>query len=540
VDASGAVALKQGTRTITAPRLTAAMNAQSQMQRAQLSGGVGLLDTSAERPMHGSAKTVTIACDNAGRPTTAVMEGAVSLSMQDRRPGAEAPTGLTRQMGADRVTLTMARVNRGIKISAVHAEGKAWVRGDAVMRPAGGKASGLKTTTVAADDLRLALTADAHGKQQPEILNGTGHTQITQRMPDATVETSTGDALQAHFAQPSGQGLEIASAIQTGNVQMRSAPGIAGEQPSAGIAQQASLDGANDVVTLSGRPRLTRGDTSVIADSIRITQQTGDAVANGNVAATFANANAKPGAPVTHALAADAVLRRAAQTVEFHGTDAAPARLWQGASQVEAANLLLNHAKNSMQAWPATPHGEVRTVFANASTATAAAATPRTQKGVRPPSGDNAVQVISARLDYSGAAHQAVFSGGVAVQGQDGTVHAQRGVAFLTPKQGSAPAGNPGKPQPDPVAASLDKVVMSGAVKVEQPGRTATGDQLLYTAATGEFVLTGTPGHSPHVIDEKQGSISGATLLFRSPDSTIVVAGEPASRRVHTETTMKK
>jgi lipopolysaccharide export system protein LptA len=176
--------------------------------------------------------------------------------------------------------------------------------------------------------------------------------------------------------------------------------------------------------------------------------------------------------------------------------------------------------------------------------------------------------VTSARLDYSGVSHEAVFTGGVVAEGEDGQVRAQRAVAFLTPKQGSgirdqgsgnsdtvgkmghAPSGAEGqrskglegqaKGQPDPVAASLEKIVMSGAVKVEQPGRTATGEQLLYTAATGEFVLTGTPGHPPHVVDDKQGSITGATLLFRSPDSTIVVAGEPASRRVHTETTIKK
>jgi lipopolysaccharide export system protein LptA len=90
------------------------------------------------------------------------------------------------------------------------------------------------------------------------------------------------------------------------------------------------------------------------------------------------------------------------------------------------------------------------------------------------------------------------------------------------------------------VAASVEKIVMSGAVKVQQPGRVGTGEQLLYTAATGEFVLTGTPGHPPHLVDEKQGSITGATLLFRSADSTIVVAGEPASRRVHTEMTIRK
>ena len=162
------------------------------------------------------------------------------------------------------------------------------------------------------------------------------------------------------------------------------------------------------------------------------------------------------------------------------------------------------------------------------------------------------MRVTSARLDYSGLSHEAVFTGGVVAEGEDGQVRAQRGVAFLTEKQGSGPEGQRAKGpdgqgtrqvakgQPDPVASSLEKIVMSGAVKVEQPGRTATGEQLLYTAATGEFVLTGTPGHPPHVVDDKQGSITGATLLFRSPDSTIVVAGESASRRVHTETTIKK
>jgi lipopolysaccharide export system protein LptA len=197
-----------------------------------------------------------------------------------------------------------------------------------------------------------------------------------------------------------------------------------------------------------------------------------------------------------------------------------------------------------MQAWPAAPTGVVRSVFASAANPAGgggSATGVKAQKGVGAAlSSEKAVRVTSARLDYSGVSHEAVFTGGVVAEGEDGQVRAQRGVAFLTPKQAATGPRQGAKGQPDPVASSLEKIVMSGAVKVDQPGRTATGDQLLYTAATGEFVLTGTPGHPPHVVDEKQGSITGATLLFRSPDSTIVVAGEPASRRVHTETTMKK
>src|SRR6185312_241542 len=274
-------------------------------------------------------------------------------------------------------------------------------------------------------------------------------------------------------------------------------------------------------------------------------------------------ANAKAGAAVTHALAQEATLHRTAQTMELKGTDAAPARMWQGASQVEAANLRLDRGKDSLEAWPAAATGVVRSVFAQEK------GTGTRDQGSGPKArgpegqmrGERVVRVTSARLDYSGTSHEAVFTGGVTAEGEDGRVRAQRAVAFLTPRQGAgsdgdsthlsddktvAKMGHTGslgqtaKGEPDPVASSVERIVMSGAVKVEQPGRTATGDQLLYTAATGEFVLPGTPGHPPHVVDEKQGSITGATLLFHAPDSTIVVAGEPASRRVHTETAIKK
>ena len=549
VEASGGVTLKQDTRTITAATLHAAMNERSQIQHAELGGGVALLDTNPERPTHAIANTAKFSCDAAGYPTSAVMDGAVALTMEDSRAGGPP---LARQMGAEHVTLTMERVSGkrgGSRVSAVHAQGGAWARGSSVVGASAGKPGGLKLTSVAGDELQLALAQDAGGKDQPQSLNGNGHTRIEQRMPDGTVQTSTGDVLEAKFAQEPGQGLEIASADQTRHVEIRSVPGKQGLEPSVAVAERAQFDGADDVVTLTGGPRLTRGDTSVTADTVRVMQQTGDAVANVNVAATFVNANAKAsgsasGAAVTHALAQEVVLHKTAQTMELKGTDAAPARMWQGASQVEAANLLLDRGKDSMQAWPAAPTGVVRSVFASAANPAGgggSATAVKAQKGAGAAlSSEKAVRVTSARLDYSGVSHEAVFTGGVVAEGEDGQVRAQRGVAFLTPKQAATGPRQGAKGQPDPVASSLEKIVMSGAVKVEQPGRTATGDQLLYTAATGEFVLTGTPGHPPHVVDEKQGSITGATLLFRSPDSTIVVAGESASRRVHTETTIKK
>ncbi|HEX5283202.1 MAG TPA: LptA/OstA family protein [Bryocella sp.] len=562
VEAGGGVKLQQQTRTITAASLRAAMNERSQMKSADLAGGVELVDTSAERPMRGAAKTARVMFDVAGFATGAVMDGAVTMWMQQHKGAGPA---LTRDIAADRVTLTMERVARlgarsgGTRVSAVHAEGGAWARGDALVQGSGAKAGELKSTLIAGDDLRLALAQNAAGKDEPRALGGVGHTRIEQKTADGTVETSTGDSLEAKFAQQPGRGVEIASAEQVGNVRLRSVPAKAGEQPSEGVAEKASLDGASNVLTLTGKPRLTRGDTSVTADTIRMMQQTGDAVADGSVAGTFVSANAKPGDPLTHALAADAVLHKAAQTMELKGTDAAPARMWQGASQVEAANILLDRAKDEMQAWPAGKTGVVRAVFAQAARGSdRQGAGPRTRgpegqkaRG-RQTAGERVVRVTSGRLNYSGAAHQAVFTGGVTAQAEDGQAQAQLGVAFMAPTQPAtaaertaAPRGNASaaKGQPDPLASSLERIVLSHRVKVEQPGRVGTGEELLYTAATGDFVLTGTPGHPPQVTDDKQGSITGHTLLFHSADSTIVVEGAPGvsgSQRVHTETTIKR
>ncbi len=68
VEAAGGVTLKQDTKTITAATLHAAMNERSQMQHAELGGGVALLDTNAERPTHAISNTAKIVCDAAVVP----------------------------------------------------------------------------------------------------------------------------------------------------------------------------------------------------------------------------------------------------------------------------------------------------------------------------------------------------------------------------------------------------------------------------------------------------------------------------------------
>jgi len=139
---------------------------------------------------------------------------------------------------------------------------------------------------------------------------------------------------------------------------------------------------------------------------------------------------------------------------------------------------------------------------------------------------------------------EATFSGGVQMEGTLGEIRSQRALVYLRPVA-TAAEKKPSAVQPSPINGSLDRVIVLGALQMEQPGRHGTGEQLLYTAATGNFVLTGTPDHRPMVVDAQQGSVTGTSLTFGAAGSTIVVAGEPGSptvkhARVHTETEVRQ
>src|SRR5258707_8182184 len=85
-------------------------------------------------------------------------------------------------------------------------------------------------------------------------------------------------------------------------------------------------------------------------------QQTGDATADGSVKASYRQAGSTE-EPV-HVLAARAELKHDSQIATFHGATSggaagSPARLWQGASQVEAPVLQFEQKQRRLLA-----HGE--------------------------------------------------------------------------------------------------------------------------------------------------------------------------------------
>lgn len=90
------------------------------------------------------------------------------------------------------------------------------------------------------------------------------------------------------------------------------------------------------------------------------------------------------------------------------------------------------------------------------------------------------------------------------------------------------------------MGGSVERIVASGQIEMEQPGRRATGEQVVYTASDGMFVLTGTTAVLPKVVDQQQGVVTGPSLSFHAGDENVVVSnGGESGTRVRTETRVK-
>jgi lipopolysaccharide export system protein LptA len=322
------------------------------------------------------------------------------------------------------------------------------------------------------------------------------------------------------------------------------------------------FDGELERTTLTGTVQVNNGTSVLWADRVVTEQQTGDAAADGSVKASYGKAGSAE-EPV-HVLAARADLKHDSQIATFHGTAGSPARLWQGASQVEASVLQFEQKQRRLLAH-AEGHGApmaVHTVLvsggSSGSSPKAEVARTKAAPGKLIGGGKtDVVRVASRELVYSDEARKAEFTGGVDVASRDGSLRAQQVVVYLQPAQtGAGKAASPNSAKADGVktnagsavgdggfmAGSVERIVASGPIDMEQPGRRATGEQLVYTASDGLFVLTGTPTVLPKVVDDQRGTVTGTSLRFHSGDDNVVVSngGENgAGERVRTETRVK-
>jgi lipopolysaccharide export system protein LptA len=386
----------------------------------------------------------------------------------------------------------------------------------------------------------------------------------------------------------------LVSALQQGHVtMMRRKPAKAGaktgEDVSHATAARAAYDGDADRMTLTGGVKVTDAGSALWANQVTLDKATGDSEALGGVKADYvedsavrnpphegeAAMNGVPGgvAEPTHFLADRAEMVHATDTATFHGK---PVRMWRGGNQVLAPVIELERGQKRMIARSENSGGgpggtqtavvhtvlvrdssanhthDGKTVMNGAPGAGACAANPtRDGKAVAngAPSkvvGEQApdvVRIASGGLVYSGLSREANFTGGLRAETVDGTIRATQGTAYmkenLTREGGAVMNGTAGGVNTvSSPEGSLERVVASGHVVIDQPGLQATGERLVYTANDQDFLLTGSADAPPKATGAR-GTTTGAALRLRhscegsggdSVEVLGVVPGEPVQK----------
>jgi lipopolysaccharide export system protein LptA len=293
-------------------------------------------------------------------------------------------------------------------------------------------------------------------------------------------------------------------------------------------------------------PRIVNGDLELTADKVDVSQQSGDAFAHGNVKATQSGGArsgggnqggvsqgsvALGGNGPAHVIAAEAQVNESTGEATFRGH----ARLWQQANSVSGPEIVLNQHLQTLTARTTDASDPVRAVLLSAGA-------PGTGNGAggshsqsatgssAKPAAPSVIRVRGGDLKYSDTEHRAVMHGGVA-----SAVVAETGTATSTSDTVDLLLIPAGKGDSSAGQVQVDRMTATGHVVLTSQGRRGTGEQLVYSGVTGDYVLTGTTAVPPRMTAPGQGNVTGETLIFDSRDDSVSIEG--GGHETRTETT---
>jgi lipopolysaccharide export system protein LptA len=530
---------------VTSQRGEMLLSELSKPESMRMTGDVRYTAKDQAREASGEAAEARATFDTLGHMEKAVLTGSVHVK-EHVIPSRGVKTGSERDLTAATVEMALASDSKG-RTWLRDAKAKGNARLQATDLEKDGK--GVRTSSMKGNVLTAHFVQE-EGSSRLEEVHGDGSTVLEQKSGNGVVQTSSGDVLNVTFhragsskeASGAAGHEEIDSAVQQGSViATRTVPkaGQAGApEVDRAIAAKATYDGSTQRLMLSGSVEMQNSDGALWADRIAMEQKSGDAVAEGLVKASYRQGEK---GETLHVLADRADLKKASDTVVFHGSASKPARLWQGGSQIEAPVLQFERKQGRLIA--RGDRGEtamaVRTVLVSAGMANEG-------KSAAAPKGDvlrkaAIVRIGSREMVYSEELHTAQFTGGVKVESADGVMRGQQATAYMQSvpsRKDATPAEGPGL-----LGGGVERVAVQGTIEIEQAGRRATGDRLIYTSRDGTFVLTGTEAKPPKVMDATRGTITGRELRFRQQDGSVVISNGDANgtgQRVRTETRVNR
>jgi lipopolysaccharide export system protein LptA len=456
-----------------AERLQLNMTEQgSELKTAVFTGSVQA-DVGGAQPMEANAGQVDLEFGNQNVLKKVHSEDGVRL-IQHQNPSS--PNAQDLQVTAPIVDFFMSS---GQRLDRAETAGSAQI----AIRPA---ASGRDARTVITAG-KFEARFDDRG--QLSSVHGAPDARIVNTSPGQPERVSTSQFLDANFR--AGQG--IVSIDQQGNVAY-----VDGEHRA--WAERAHYTPSDQVLVLTGSPRVIDASMTTTARLMRMNRATGEAFADDDVKSTYSDLKTQPNGAL---LASSSPIHVTAQHMTIHGSAAVAfytggVRLWQDANLVEAPSIEFDRNRRSVAA-QGSPDRPVSTVLVQLDSS--GKATP--------------IAITSTSLTYADNERKAHFSGNVVAKGADLTITSNETDAFLQ-------ALGSGSSHADSPSGKLQKIVAQGQVVITQPDRRATGDRLIYTADDDKFVLTGGP---PSIFDAEHGKITGVSLTFFRHDDRVLVEG---------------
>jgi lipopolysaccharide export system protein LptA len=349
----------------------------------------------------------------------------------------------------------------------------------------------------------LGQLSQVHGAANVRVVSS-APPQNGAAQPD---RVTTSNSIDAMFHPGTG----IEALVQQGHFTYRS-----GTQQA--FADTARYTPSDQMLTLTGSPRILDEGMVTTARTLRLNRVTGEGSAEGDVKTSYSDLKAQPNGALLATSDPVHVTAQKMATLANLGsaTYTGNARLWQNANVIEAPFLQFQKDQRTVVA-DSEGGQKVSTVLVG--TDKCGKATP--------------VTVTSGHLVYRDSERKAHLSSGVSVRGSDLTITAKQMDVFLASRAKTSTDETPLAP---PIAgagpAHLDRIVASGAVVITEPNRRATGEQLTYTASDDKFVLTGGP---PCIFDAEHGKITAVSLTLFRRDGRVVVEGDSKSPAV-TET----
>lgn len=478
-----------------------AVEHENQIRSGVLSGGVQLESIASNGARDAVGRAARMQLHFGANNRIAKIEALDDVHFLQRSPDRQ--RGSDMELIADRVDLFTDRAG---DLSSAKTQGAARIEivpansAQAAAPGGDGARSGSKTTITAG-----AFEARFDSGSQIKSLHGEPDAKIVSTGQPERISTS--QTLDIAFNRTSKTSSGIESVLQQGGVRIV-------EEKREAVAQSARYTPANELFTLAGSPRVSDPGTMTTAQVIRMDRASGDALAENEVKTTYTEMKEQPqgallasGDPI-HITARSMTARRANGTARYSGG----ARLWQAANIVQAQTIEFNRDSRTMLA-TGTTSKPVATVLVQ-----------KDMTGKMTP-----VNITSSRLSYNDLDRTIHFEGHVIMKTSDGTLTAERVDAFLLPRASHADT------KQSSGASQLERAVAQGAVDLQQPGRHAQGERLIYTAAESKYVLTGTKSRLPSLADTIHGTVTGDSLTFYSRDDRVVI-GSATSQRTVTQT----